>query len=74
MRLLDKESLLERLQGLDRDAALMFDDEGKYHVVIVGGGALILMGYASHATRDIATFYSPTTNTSGGTGCIPTLG
>jgi len=51
--LLSKEELQERLELLDEDAASIFNDEGRYHVVIAGGGALILMGYMSRATIDI---------------------
>jgi proline dehydrogenase len=38
---------------LDEDADLMFDSDEKYILVIVGGGALILQGYLTRATRDI---------------------
>ena len=51
--LLYKENLKERMEQLDRDASLMFQDSVRYHVVIVGGGALMLMGYTSRATHDI---------------------
>ncbi|MCL2426793.1 MAG: DUF6036 family nucleotidyltransferase [Oscillospiraceae bacterium] len=50
---LSKKELLERLKSLDVDAELLFHDEGKYHVFIAGGGALILMEYTSRATSDI---------------------
>ena len=50
---LGKEELLERLKLLDADATLLFSDEGRYHVIIAGGGALILMDYTSRATSDI---------------------
>jgi len=53
MVLLGKDNLQERLEALDMDAASLFDDDGKYHVIIAGGGALILMGYTSRATTDI---------------------
>lgn len=35
--------LIERLKRLDEDASLMFDDDRRFRVVIVGGGALILL-------------------------------
>jgi len=53
MLLLSKENLHERLELLDMDAASLFDDAGRYHVIIAGGGALILMDYTSRATSDI---------------------
>ena len=53
MMLLGKDNLQERLEALDMDAASLFDDDGKYHVIIAGGGALILMGFTSRATTDI---------------------
>ena len=53
MIVLSKEKLFERLKDLDRDATLMFQDESRYHVIIVGGSALILVGYTSRATIDI---------------------
>jgi len=50
---LSKEELLERLEQLDTDATLLFDNEDKYYVYISGGCALILAGYTSRATSDI---------------------
>ena len=50
---LGKEELQERLESLDADAADLFADEGRYHVFIAGGGALILMDYTTRATSDI---------------------
>ena len=47
-----KDELLNRMRQLDRDAALLYEGDGKYHVVIVGGGALILMGHIPRATQD----------------------
>ena len=37
-----REDLLERLDRLDEDASLMFDGDERFHLIIVGGGALIL--------------------------------
>jgi len=51
--MLGKHELQERLELLDLDAAVLYRDEGKFHVVIAGGGALILMGYTSRATSDL---------------------
>lgn len=53
MLLLNKDELQERLELLDADAAALFNDDEKYHVVIAGGGALVLMDYTSRATSDI---------------------
>jgi len=50
---LSKKELRERLESLDEDATLLFHDEGKYHLFVAGGGALILMDYTSRATSDI---------------------
>ena len=50
---LNKEDMYNRIQQLDRDASLLFEDEARYFVVIVGGGALIMMGYSSRSTQDI---------------------
>ena len=53
MLLLGKDELRERLEMLDTDAAVLFNDGIRYHVYIAGGGALLLMGYSSRATSDI---------------------
>ena len=50
---LSKDALLNRMEQLDRDAFLKYDEDGKFHVVFVGGGALILMGYISRSTHDL---------------------
>jgi len=50
---LSKEELQERLELLDADATLLFNDKDKYYVYIAGGCALILTGYTSRATSDI---------------------
>lgn len=36
-----KEDLYNRIRQLDRDASLLFEDDARYFIVIVGGGALI---------------------------------
>jgi hypothetical protein len=51
--MLGLQDLTERLLRLDEDAYLSSKDENKYSCVIVGGGALILMGYITRATHDI---------------------
>ncbi len=48
-----REDLLERLDRLDEDASLMFEGEERFHLVIVGGGALILQERISRATHDV---------------------
>ena len=48
-----REDLLERLDRLDEDASLMFDGDERFHLVIVGGGALILFERISRATHDV---------------------
>lgn len=45
--------LLERLERLDEDASLLYDDDRRFRMVIVGGGALILLETISRATQDI---------------------
>ena len=35
--------LIERLKRVDEDADLMFDDDSRFSMIIVGGGALILL-------------------------------
>lgn len=47
------DELIYRLKRLDEDANLELDDENVYSCVIVGGGALILLGYRVKATHDI---------------------
>ena len=48
-----KEDLLERLARLDEDADLLFDDDRRFKMVIVGGSALILLETITRATSDI---------------------
>ena len=50
---LNADDLLNRLKWLDRDASLLFSETEKFNMVIVGGGALVLMGYTMRATHDI---------------------
>ena len=47
------DDLIERLNRLDEDADLSFDTDERYHLVIAGGGALILQRYIMRATHDI---------------------
>lgn len=48
-----KAELMERLYRLDEDADLMFDDDRKFEMIVVGGSALILLNSISRATHDI---------------------
>ena len=48
-----KDELVERLYRLDEDADLMFDDDRKFEMIVVGGSALILLNSISRATHDI---------------------
>lgn len=48
-----KEDLMERLIRLDEDADLLFDDDRRFKMVIVGGSALILLETITRATYDI---------------------
>jgi hypothetical protein len=48
-----KDGLLERLAQLDEDADLLFDDDRRFRLVIVGGSALILLETILRATHDI---------------------
>lgn len=50
---LAREDLLERLDRLDEDADLLFDDGRRFQMVIVGGSALILLNTITRATHDI---------------------
>lgn len=48
-----KQDMIQRLRRLDEEAALLFEDEERFHLVIVGGGALVLMECLTRATYDI---------------------
>lgn len=45
--------LFDRLLMLDEEAYLRFDDDERFYCIIVGGSALMLLGYISRATHDI---------------------
>jgi hypothetical protein len=51
--MMQRKELLDRLKRLDEDADLLFDDDRRYHLIIVGGSALILLECISRATHDI---------------------
>lgn len=52
-------AIKERLLRLDEDAALLFDDDSRFSCILVGGSALILLGYISRATHDIDVLRTP---------------
>ena len=47
------QDILERLERLDEDIELTFDDDTEFKCYIVGGGAFMIMGYAMRSTHDI---------------------
>lgn len=53
------DELLERLQNLDEEVDLMFDTADQFKIVIVGGGALILLECISRATHDVDVLNAP---------------
>lgn len=53
-----RKALWERLRRLDEDAELMYGGGKRFCLVIVGGGALILLKYISRATHDIDALYA----------------
>lgn len=50
---MQRDELYERLDRLDEDASLLFDDDRRFRMVIVGGSALILLETIFRATHDI---------------------
>lgn len=50
---LGRDELLKRLARLDEDVDLLYDDDHRYKMVIVGGSALVLLELISRATHDI---------------------
>ena len=50
---LRKEDILYRMERLDKDIETLFHSSGRFQVVIVGGGALVLRGYLTRGTADI---------------------
>ena len=48
-----KDDIQERMELLDKHVDLEFDGDGRFQVVIVGGGALVLRGYIVRSTDDI---------------------
>ena len=48
-----REELIQRLKDLDEEASLLFDYAERLHLIIVGGGALVLMEVISRGTHDV---------------------
>lgn len=48
-----KQDLLDRLTLLDEEASLLFDDDSRFHLVIVGGSGLVLLETITRSTHDI---------------------
>ena len=50
---MEYKKLVERLKRLDEDASFLYEDNSRFRLVIVGGGALILLETIDRATLDI---------------------
>lgn len=50
---MNRDEMISRLKELDEEASLLFDSSERIRLVIVGGGALVLMEYLSRSTHDI---------------------
>ena len=48
-----KDDIQERMELLDKHVDLEFNGDGRFQLVIVGGGALVLRGYIIRSTDDI---------------------
>ena len=51
-----RDDILKRMEGLDEEVDLVFDDlsnDFRFHIIIVGGGALVLRDYLVRSTDDI---------------------
>ena len=45
--------MISRLKDLDEEASLLFPNAERIRIIIVGGGALVLMEYLNRSTHDI---------------------
>lgn len=55
-----KEEIIERLLKFDEEVSLSLDDDETYYeMVIVGGGALVLIDKLTRATQDIDAIIYP---------------
>ncbi len=50
---MQRDDMLKRLLSLDEEVSLLYPDAERINMVIVGGGALVLMEYISRSTHDI---------------------
>lgn len=48
-----REEVIARLKDLDEEVSLLFPHADRIQIIIVGGGALVLMEYISRSTHDI---------------------
>lgn len=51
-----RDDILKRMEGLDEEVDLVFDDlsnDFRFHIIIVGGGVLVLRDYLERSTDDI---------------------
>ena len=48
-----RDDILKRMRRLDEHASLELYSAGRFQIVIVGGGALVVRGYLARATDDI---------------------
>jgi len=48
-----KDDILNRMKLLDQHVDLEFDGDNRFHIIIVGGGALVLREYIARSTDDI---------------------
>ncbi|MGN0115137.1 MAG: DUF6036 family nucleotidyltransferase [Acutalibacteraceae bacterium] len=55
---MDRKEIIDRLKDLDRFAFSTLNDNKRYSCVIVGGGALLLLGYSYRVTMDIDFVYN----------------
>lgn len=51
--IMQRDEMIRRLQALDEEVSLLYPDAERIHMVIVGGGALVLMEYLSRSTHDV---------------------
>jgi len=48
-----KADIYERMRRLDEDVNAQYQGDGRFQIIIVGGGALVLRGYLTRSTDDI---------------------
>jgi len=57
--MLNRTDLLKRLDLLDEEAALLFDEDQRFRIILVGGSALVLLEYVIRSTHDIDALEAP---------------